>query len=55
MIAIAWGDILAGYILHVLDEFHGGYSCLQREGTNNMKQGTSVNAGVCICMREDTC
>ena len=42
-IAIAWGRMLAGCSLHVFDEFHGEYSCLQREGTNNLTKRTSVH------------
>ena len=42
-IAIAWGRMLAGCSLHVFDECHGGYSCLQREGTNNMTKRRSVH------------
>ena len=41
--AIGWGRMLAGCFLHVFGEFHGGYSCLQRKGTNNMTKRMSVH------------
>ena len=36
--AVAWGRMLARCFLRVFDEFHGGYSCLQRKQTNNMTE-----------------
>ena len=36
--AIAWGRMLAGCLLHVFGEFHGGYSCLQLKGNKQHEE-----------------
>ena len=44
--AIAWGHMLAGYFIQVLDECHGGYSCLQRKGNEQHEEKVSVHVQI---------
>ena len=55
-IAIAWGHMLAGYFLHVLDKCNGGIFHLQREGrTTKKKCNKKASVHMHISVREYIC